>query len=119
MRKDPTLVLDGDNDDANGETPNPPRRYGKELPPEWIPLYRKPLRTPTRKRRIACIGGGISAMNLAYKIYHEFKDITEYTELCIYEKNDHLGGTWAVNTCTIAAPVHSRRAYLLEHHCTL
>ncbi|SMR44755.1 unnamed protein product [Zymoseptoria tritici ST99CH_3D1] len=71
MEKDPTLDVKNDADEANGETPSPAERYGEPLPSNWIPMYRKPLRTPTRKLRIACIGAGISAMTLAYKIYHE------------------------------------------------
>jgi protoporphyrinogen oxidase len=54
-------------------------------------MYRKPLRTPTRRLRIACIGAGISAMNLAYKIYHERQDLN--CELVVYEGREDMGGT--------------------------
>lgn len=97
IARDPTLVANGIHDEANGEAPASKSRYGKPLPPDWIPLYRKPLRTPTRKVRIACIGAGISAMNLAYKIYHEHADLLgEYVEIAIYESNEDIGGTWLV-----------------------
>lgn len=98
IAKDPTLVVNGIHDQANGEKPNPPERYGEPLPADWIPLYKKPMRTPTRKLRIACIGAGISSMNLAYKIYHEWKDtLGDYTEIVFYEANEDMGGTWLVN----------------------
>jgi hypothetical protein len=42
---DPTVDLTGDPDKANGPKPNPPLRYSHPLPQEWIPLYRKPMRT--------------------------------------------------------------------------
>ena len=71
FKQDPTVTLDGIPDEANGEQPEPFTRYGKPLPPQWIPLYRKPMRTPARKLRICVIGSGISAMGFAYKIYHE------------------------------------------------
>lgn len=100
LAEDPTIQLDGIPDDANGPTPEPFERYGQPLPKEWIPLYRKPMRTPSRKLRVVGIGAGISCMNLAYKIYHEHnlidKDIV--SDLCIYEANEEMGGTWLVNT---------------------
>ena len=99
MANDPTLIVNGITDEANGDEPNPPERYGEPLPSSWIPLYKKPQRTPTRRLRIACIGAGISAMNLAYKIYHEWRDtLGDHTELVIYEANNDIGGTWLVNT---------------------
>ena len=101
LAEDPTVQLNGIPDEANGTKPESGSRYGQPLPKEWIPLYRKPMRTPTRKLRIVVIGGAISAMNLAYKIYHEHhlieKGVVE--DLCIYEANDDMGGTWLVNTC--------------------
>lgn len=95
MEKDPTLAsIDTPNDDANGQVPDPPVRYGEPLSSSHIPLYKRPMRSPTRKVRIACIGAGISAMNLAYKIYHEWKDaLGDHTELVLYEANEDLGGT--------------------------
>jgi len=96
--QDPTIVLDGVPDEANGTVPDPPTRYGQPLPPQWVPLYKKPMRTPTRKLRVCVIGSGISAMNLAYKIYHEHKMQPDLVELCIYERDDEIGGTWRVNT---------------------
>lgn len=93
---EPTVTSNASNDHANGAVPDPPIRYGKPLPKEWIPLYQKPIRTPTRKLRVVTIGGGVSAMGLAYKFHHEHKidDIIEHT---IYEANDDVGGTWLVN----------------------
>lgn len=113
MSKDPTLVVNGVSDEANGERPNPPERYGQPLPDNWIPLYKKPLRTPTRKLRIACIGAGISAMNLAYKLYYEWREtLSDLTDLVIYEANESMGGTWLVNTypgvaCDVPAHIYT------------
>lgn len=113
MANDPTLIVNGIPDEANGDKPSPPERYGEPLPSSWIPLYKKPQRTPTRKLRIACIGAGISAMNLAYKIYHEWRDtLGDHTELVIYEANDDIGGTWLVNkypgvACDVPAHIYS------------
>jgi cation diffusion facilitator CzcD-associated flavoprotein CzcO len=110
--QDPTVVLNGVLDEANGTKPDPPTRYGQPLPPEWIPLYRKPMRTPTRKLRIVVIGAGISAMNLAYKIYHEHHMHPDLADLCIYEAHDEMGGTWLVNTypgvaCDVPAHIYT------------
>jgi len=110
--QDPTVILDGIPDEANGNIPEPFVRYGKPLPPKWIPLYKKPMRTPTRKLRICVIGAGISAMNLAYKIYHEHKMHPDIVDLCIYEARDSMGGTWLVNTypgvaCDVPAHIYT------------
>ena len=95
MDKDPTVVVNGIADHANGPTPNPPERYGEPLHHSWIPMYKKPMRTPTRKLRIACIGAGVSSMTLAYKIYHEWRDsLGDVTELVVYEAHEDMGGTW-------------------------
>ena len=111
---DPTVELNGIPDEANGPTPNPPERYGQPLPKEWIPLYRKPMRTPTRPLRVVCIGAGISAMNLAYKIYHEHHLIDKHMvqDLTIYEAHEEMGGTWLVNTypgvaCDVPAHIYT------------
>lgn len=108
---DPTIQLDGDADNANGPTPSPPQRYNHPLPPSWIPLYRKPMHTPTRKLRVITIGAGISAMGLAHKFQHEHKldDILSHT---IYEANAAIGGTWYVNTypgvaCDVPAHIYT------------
>ena len=115
LAEDPTIDLNSKtNDEANGHVPEPFERYGQRLPKEWIPLYRKPMRTPTRKLRVVAIGAGISAMNLAYKIYHEHdlieKDIV--SDLCIYEAHEDMGGTWLVNTypgvaCDVPAHIYT------------
>lgn len=114
LSEDPTISLSEDADAANGPTPNPPTRYGQPLPKEWIPLYRKPMRTPTRKLRVVTIGAGISAMNLAYKIHHEQRliDAGIVDSLCMYEANEDLGGTWLVNTypgvaCDVPAHIYT------------
>ena len=53
-------------------------------------------------------------MNLAHKIYHEHhlieKDIV--SDLCIYEANEKMGGTWLVNTypgvaCDVPAHIYT------------
>jgi cation diffusion facilitator CzcD-associated flavoprotein CzcO len=108
---DPTVDLTGDPDQANGPKPSPPLRYGQPLPQEWIPLYRRPMLTPTRKLRVVTIGAGISAMGLAHKFQHEHKlnNILEHT---IYEANSNVGGTWYVNTypgvaCDVPAHIYT------------
>ncbi|EMC94774.1 hypothetical protein BAUCODRAFT_560547 [Baudoinia panamericana UAMH 10762] len=76
-------------------------------------MYRKPMRTPTRKLRICVIGAGISAMTLAYKLYHEHNMIESgLAELCIYEAHESMGGTWLVNTypgvaCDVPAHIYA------------
>ncbi|KAK5126680.1 hypothetical protein LTR85_009614 [Meristemomyces frigidus] len=110
--QDPTVVLNGTPEEANGTTPNPPVRYGQPLPPQWIPLYKKPMRTPTHKLRICMIGAGISAMGFAYKIYYEHNMHPDTVELCIYEARDDMGGTWLVNTypgvaCDVPAHIYT------------
>ncbi len=114
LAEDPTIQLSGDPDQANGPTPSPFTRYNQPLPKEWIPLYRRPMRTPTRKLRICTIGAGISAMNLAYKIHHEHDLIARgiVSELVMYEANEDLGGTWLVNTypgvaCDVPAHIYT------------
>ena len=110
--QDPTVILNGVPDEANGSTPDPFVRYGQPLPKEWIPLYKKPMRTPTRKLRIVVIGAGISAMNLAHKVYHEHKMHPDMVELCMYDANEQLGGTWLVNVypgvaCDVPAHIYT------------
>jgi cation diffusion facilitator CzcD-associated flavoprotein CzcO len=121
---DPTLSLHEPPDTANGPIPDPPIRYGQPLPSEWIPLYRKPMHTPTRKLRVVTIGAGISAMGLAYKFQHEHNlsqasgsspsgaDDTAILEHTIYESNAKVGGTWYVNTypgvaCDVPAHIYT------------
>lgn len=82
--------------EAIGSIPDPFERYGKPLPANWIPLYQKPTRTPTRRLRVITIGAGVSSMGLAYKIgVHK---LDEYIDHVIYEANSDIGGTWLVNT---------------------
>ena len=110
--QDPTVILNGIPDEANGETPDPPVRYGQPLPSQWVPLYKKPMRTPTRKLRVCVIGAGISAMNLAYQMYHDPRMQSDIVELCIYEAHEEMGGTWLVNTypgvaCDVPAHIYT------------
>jgi cation diffusion facilitator CzcD-associated flavoprotein CzcO len=109
--KDPTIDRTSIPDEANGSKPDPPLRYGQPLPKEWIPLYRKPMRTPTRKLRVVIIGAGLSAMSLAHKFQHEHQlgDILDHT---IYEAQDSVGGTWYVNVypgvaCDVPAHIYT------------
>ncbi|KAF2120817.1 hypothetical protein BDV96DRAFT_565582 [Lophiotrema nucula] len=88
----------------------PSSRYGQPVPKCWVPVQGQPLRHP-RKLRIVTIGGGISAMNLAYTIQHE-KKMDDIVEHCIYEANDTLGGTWYVNrypgvACDVPAHIYT------------
>ncbi|KAF2706653.1 FAD/NAD(P)-binding domain-containing protein [Pleomassaria siparia CBS 279.74] len=88
----------------------PPTRYGHPVPPCWVPLQDQPVRHP-RKLRMVTIGGGISAMNLAYMVQHE-KKLDDIVECRIYEKDPVLGGTWAVNTypgvaCDVPAHIYT------------
>ena len=110
-KTDPTLAANPNADESNGPIPNPFTRYGKPLPPQWIPLYKKPMRTPTRRLKVVTIGAGVSAMGLAYKIHHVHK-LDELMDHTIYEANDDIGGTWLVNTypgvaCDVPAHVYS------------
>ncbi|KAI7779515.1 hypothetical protein LA080_000799 [Diaporthe eres] len=91
---------------ANGTVPGATTRYGKPLPPSWIPLYQKPLGTPTRRLRVVTIGAAVAGMGFAYKLQHVHKMTTEgidgsedpLVEHTIYEANEDIGGTWLVNT---------------------
>ena len=113
VANDPTVTLNGSQSEVNGGTNEPSYRYGEPMPQEWIPLYKKPMRTPARKLRIALVGAGLSSMTLAYKIYHEHKDeLGDLVELVVYEANDKMGGTWLVNTypgvaCDVPAHIYS------------
>jgi hypothetical protein len=95
-------------------------RYGKPLPPSWIPLYQKPFRTPARRLRIVTIGAAVSGMGFAYKLQHEHKLTNEcvngtetpLVEHVIYEADKDIGGTWLVNTypgvaCDVPAHVYA------------
>ncbi|KAK2601423.1 hypothetical protein N8I77_010873 [Diaporthe amygdali] len=92
-------------DTTNGTTSGTKTRYGKPLPPSWIPLCQKPLGTPTRRLRIVTIGGAVAGMGFAYKLQHEHKLTTggcegredPLVEHTIYEANADIGGTWLVN----------------------
>ncbi|WPH02915.1 Hypothetical protein R9X50_00578500 [Acrodontium crateriforme] len=49
-----------------------------------------------RKLRVVCVGAGYSGLILAHKFKHEMK-IDHFADLCIYEKNHDIGGTWLEN----------------------
>jgi hypothetical protein len=105
---------------ANGTVPGIKTRYGRPLPPSWIPLYQKHFGTPTRRLRIVTIGAAVAGMGFAYKLQHEHKLTTEgvdgmegpLVEHTIYEANGDIGGTWLVNTypgvaCDVPAHVYT------------
>lgn len=102
------------------QTIEPPKtRYGKPVPNCWVPMQDQPLRHP-RKLRMVTIGGGISAMNLAYEVQHgyEGKSLDDLVEHCVYEKDDVLGGTWWVNrypgvACDVPAHIYTCRSHFL------
>ncbi|KAI3399789.1 hypothetical protein diail_5585 [Diaporthe ilicicola] len=108
---------DAPDDNANGHVPGPRTRYGKPLAPSWIPLYQRPLGTPTRRLRIVTIGAAVSGLGFAYKLQHEHKLTEEgsdgpLVEHTIYEANEDIGGTWLVNTypgvaCDVPAHVYA------------
>lgn len=61
----------------------------------WIPVQEHPIHSP-RKIRLVCIGAGFAGLMLAYKIRYQMK-LDDVVELCIYEKNHDVGGTWLEN----------------------
>lgn len=66
------------------------------------PLLEQPAFTPTRKMRVVCVGAGFSGLLVAHKVQHELK-LENEVDLCIYEKNPDIGGTWFENTYPGAA----------------
>lgn len=100
--------------DALLQTIDPPAtRYGRPVPKCWVPMQNQPLRHP-RKLRMVTIGGGISAMNMAYEVQYgyEGKPLDDIVEHCIYEKDEVLGGTWWVNrypgvACDVPAHIYT------------
>jgi cation diffusion facilitator CzcD-associated flavoprotein CzcO len=46
--------------------------------------------------RLVCIGAGYAGLMMAYKIKHQMK-MEDVVDLCIYEKNHDVGGTWLEN----------------------
>ncbi|KAL5393431.1 hypothetical protein DPSP01_000251 [Paraphaeosphaeria sporulosa] len=78
-------------------------------------MQHQPLRHP-RKLRVVTIGGGISAMNLAYEVMHGYDEeagnLEDIVEHCVYEKGEELGGTWVVNrypgvACDVPAHIYT------------
>lgn len=92
----PSAAPVGASAEASEHASKPAERYGKPLPDNWIPLYDKPSRTPTRRLRVVTIGAGISAMGLAYKLHHEHQ-LDDILDSVVYEANVDIGGTWLVN----------------------
>jgi cation diffusion facilitator CzcD-associated flavoprotein CzcO len=110
---DPTIDLTVPPNQPESNTPlsSTPLRYGQPLPEQWIPLYRQPMRTPTRKLRVITIGAGISAMTLAHKLQHS-PALSTLLSHTIYEANPRIGGTWLVNTypgvaCDVPAHIYT------------
>ncbi|KAK5051557.1 hypothetical protein LTR84_003209 [Exophiala bonariae] len=55
---------------------------------------------------IVCIGAGVSGIALAIELQQKLEDF----ELCIYEKNSDIGGTWLENRypgCACDVPAHA------------
>ena len=50
-----------------------------------------------RKLRVVTIGAGFSGLIFTHKIQHEQPVLQEFIEHVIFEANDDVGGTWAVN----------------------
>jgi hypothetical protein len=61
----------------------------------WVPILESPIHAP-RKLRLVCIGAGYAGLMTAYKIKHQMK-MEDVVDLCIYEKNHDVGGTWLEN----------------------
>ncbi|PNS14265.1 Thiol-specific monooxygenase [Sphaceloma murrayae] len=96
--------------DQTHPSSQPQTRYGRSLPPSWVPLNDVPLRTPQRKLRIITIGAGVSAMGFSYQLHHAHA-LSSYISHTIYEANVDIGGTWLVNTypgvaCDVPAHVY-------------
>ncbi|KAJ3458898.1 hypothetical protein MRS44_013007 [Fusarium solani] len=73
------------------------------------PLLKQPAFTPTRKMRVVCIGAGFGSLMIAHKVQHDLK-LEDEIDLCIYDRNADIGGTWFENTYPGAAcdvPSHS------------
>lgn len=62
---------------------------------KWVPILEQPIRSP-RKLRVVCIGAGYAGLMMAYKIKYQMK-MADVIDLCIYEKNADVGGTWLEN----------------------
>ena len=60
-----------------------------------IPIPERPIHSP-RRLRLVCIGAGYAGLMIAYKIKHQMK-MEDMIDLCIYEKNEDVGGTWLEN----------------------
>ena len=61
----------------------------------WVPVREHPIHSP-RRLRVVCIGAGYAGLMIAYKIKHQMK-MDHFVDLCIYEKNHDVGGTWLEN----------------------
>lgn len=78
--------------------------------PYRIPINEQPLFKP-RPLRVVCVGAGYSGLMLAYKYKHE-TPMDHFMDLCIYEKNDDVGGTWYENrypgvACDVPAHIYT------------
>lgn len=72
-----------------------PSEHGSSKRPRWIPVQESPIHAP-RKIRLVCIGAGYAGLMLAYKIRYQMK-MNDVVDLCIYEANHDVGGTWLEN----------------------
>jgi hypothetical protein len=93
----PTTSASCDQSVVNGD---PPVISGDHVssnspqPANWVPVLESPVYTP-RKLRVVCVGAGLSGLTLVYVL--KDKNMEEYVDLCIYEKNHGVGGTWLEN----------------------
>lgn len=53
-----------------------------------------------RHIRIVCIGAGAAGLNLAHNVQKHMRNV----DLCVYEKNAGVGGTWLENRCVMLYP---------------
>lgn len=60
-----------------------------------IPIFEHLIHT-RRRIRLVCIGAGFAGLMLAHKIRFQLK-FDLMIDLCIYEKNVDVGGTWLLN----------------------
>lgn len=61
----------------------------------WVTILESPIHKP-RKLRLVCIGAGYAGLMMAYKIKYQM-NMEDVIDLCIYEKNHDVGGTWLEN----------------------
>lgn len=83
----------------NGDAPvEYPQTQSPDEPYRISPQYH----SRRSKIRVASVGAGASGLCLAYKMEKMLQAGT--WELTLFEKNDHLGGTWYENRCEAHFP---------------